>query len=158
MQPHPGQPVYPPPPPKPKSILPLIIVVCATVALLLCGGLVALALTDSTADKPTTTPTSRGPLSNDGVGTRPGHTIRFEVTTKSGTATIINWSTIEDSALLTDQKTPWSLDVVMDRKLGSVGVNASAGEGTVSCKVFMDGVLLDEGESEGAVNCSGSVR
>lgn len=87
------------------------------------------------------------------------HTIRFEVTAADGAkATLINWSTLEDSALLNDEPLPWSKEVTLETKLGLVGVNASVASGRVGCKLYVDGQLVDEGESDVVVNCSDTVR
>lgn len=86
------------------------------------------------------------------------HTVRFEVTTSSGQASLINWSTLEDSAIVNDAATPWTHEVEMESRTGLVGVNASAVTGTVACKLWVDGALVDEGESAAAVNCSSRVE
>lgn len=162
MQPTPGQPAQPvpPSPSKPKSILPLVLIIVSALVVLVCGSVVALALAGARTGKPMTAPSGSAgvPQSHEAVGGRGGHTIRFEVTSTSGKATLVNWSTLEDSAVLSDQQTPWSKEVHLDGTAGLVGVNASASSGLIACKIHVDGVLLDEGESEGAVNCSGTVR
>lgn len=162
MQPTPGQSAQPvpPPPSKSKSILPLILIIISALVALVCGSIVTLALIGAQTGKPTSTPDeSTGvALSPEAVGGRGGHTIRFEVTATSGHATLVNWSTLEDSAVLSDQQTPWSKEAHLDSAAGLVGVNASTADGLIACKIYVDGGLLDEGESEGTVNCSGTIR
>jgi hypothetical protein len=90
-----------------------------------------------------------------------GKTVRFEVWTASGTA-LVNWSTLEDSAILRDvpaaEDEPWVHEATLETSFGLVGVNASAASGLVSCRLLVDGAVVDEGESEGTVNCSATVR
>lgn len=86
------------------------------------------------------------------------HAIRFEVTSSSGQVTLINWSTLEDSAIVNDAASPWTHQVDLKSRTGLVGVNASAASGTVACKLWVDGKLVDEGESAGAVHCGTTVR
>ncbi|MFY1686481.1 MmpS family transport accessory protein [Plantactinospora sp. WMMB782] len=85
------------------------------------------------------------------------HTVRFEVSAPSGKVTLVNWSTVEDSALVRNPVSPWSHEVELESATGIVGVNVS-GTGTVACRVWVDGKLVDEGESSGAVHCGATVR
>jgi hypothetical protein len=141
--PPPGQPTQPQQfrpqhvPPR-KSNRGLIIAVIALAVLLGIGTLISLAL----------------------LGANPpaAHTVRFEVTSSSGQVTLINWSTLEDSAILNDTASPWTLQVEMESRTGLVGVNASTASGTVACKLWVDGKLADDGESAGTVHCGATVR
>lgn len=149
-----------PPPARKLSTGAIVAIVVGAVVVLVCAicGVVALAngvLTRSSnqANNPATSrpaPPATKPAA--------GHTIRFEVTSPSATATLINWSTLEDSALLRDEKLPWSKEVQLEDRFGLVGVNASVASGKISCKLYVDGALVDEGESDNVVNCSDTVR
>lgn len=85
-----------------------------------------------------------------------GHTVRFEVS-GPGQASTINWSVIEDSAVETAVGLPWTKTVQMNDRFGIVGINATADTGKISCKLYVDDKLVDEGESEMVVNCSATV-
>jgi hypothetical protein len=131
----------PPTTPQKKPRIGLLIGLVVGAGVLLCGGTVTvLAL----AGQPT------------------GHTIRFEVTTAGGTASLINWSTLEDAAVEQNvpatAAAPWVMEVNLEDQLGLVGVNASAADGkNVACKLFVDGKLVDEASGDGSVNCSDTV-
>lgn len=144
-----------PPPARKLSTGAIVAIVVGAVVVLVCAicGIVALAngvlMGNQAGNNQTATATQ----------TQAGHTIRFEVTsTAATTATLINWSTVEDSALLKNEKLPWSKEVVLEDKFGLVGVNASVASGKVACKLYVDGKLVDEGESDSVVNCSDTVR
>jgi hypothetical protein len=85
------------------------------------------------------------------------HTIVFEVTTADGSVNSVNWSTLGDSAVLNDEASPFSKTVTLDRRYGLVGVTASD-DTRLRCRLIVDGAIVDEGESDGVVNCSASVR
>ncbi|MFB6392643.1 MmpS family transport accessory protein [Polymorphospora lycopeni] len=133
---------YPPPPPlAPKNRGPWLIIgiVAAVIAVLCCGGIgVAYFIGLRTVEE----------------ATKP-HDVRFEVTSEAGTA-YINWSTLGDSAVESEAATPWSKEVQLEGSAGLAGVTATA-IGTISCKLWVDGNLVDEGESEGVVNCSATI-
>lgn len=136
----------------------IVAIVIGAVVVLICGicGVVALANGVLTGVNQANNPATTRPA----TATKPAttHTIRFEVTSPSATATLINWSTLEDSALLNNEKLPWSKEVVLEEKFGLVGVNASVASGKIACKLYVDGVMVDEGESDSVVNCSDTVR
>lgn len=86
-----------------------------------------------------------------------GHDIQFEVTTADGSVDMVNWSTLDDSALEDNTKSPFVKRVRLERKTGIVGVNASDAS-RVRCRLTVDGKVVDEGESDFVVNCSFVVR
>ena len=165
-QPQPYQPAVPivavPTPPKRGLSTGAIVAIVAgavmvlTCAICIVGGIIngQLISLNSSTDDPT----------RAGLGPAPttaavGHKILFEVTSPSGaaTATLVNWSTLEDSAADHDQALPWSKEVLLETRSGLVGVTASVAGGRVACKLYVDGKLVDEGESDGVVNCSDTV-
>lgn len=125
------------------------------------AGLVALSLgcgMGSKEDSPAAGATPPSPTNPTAPSGAEGRQIRFEVTASSGKASMINWSTVEDSAIVNDAKTPWMKTVTLEDKYGLIGVNATASDGkTIACKLYVDGKLVDEGESDGSVNCSDTV-
>lgn len=121
-------------------------------------ALASLACGAGQTDKPNGPPADAPTSASAATKGRPakGHTIKFEVVAESGTATMVNWSTLEDHALLNNVQTPWTKEARLEDKYGLVGVNATA-DGRITCKLWVDGKLVDEGESDGSVNCSDTV-
>lgn len=134
------------------------IVVGSLLALCCVGGIVAVAVAPDAAKKgvnDAVAPTSAAPVTVAPTKAG-GHTIRFEVTSSTGKATV-NWSTLEDAASLNDVPTPWSKEVRLETRTGLVGVTASGNGAHLTCKLIVDGKVVDEGESDSVVNCSASV-
>lgn len=153
----PPQPPMPPPaPPRKRGPWLIIGIVAAVLAVLCCGGIATAffvgrdAVEQAAEDLENLTPPSGLPTTGQ------ERTIRFEVTSSTGTVTMINWSTVEDAAVESDVATPWSKEVAFDAVAGLAGVNVS-GTGKVGCKLYIDGQLVDEGESELVVNCSTTI-
>lgn len=142
QQPYGQQPAYAPAPPPKKGLGTgaIVAIVIGAVVLLGCLGLGVIGLMSNAVDEAT------------GANR---HTIVFEVTSTAGKATI-NWSTLEDSAILTDEKTPWTKTVELEKKTGLVGVLVS-GEGRLTCTLKVDGKVVDTEESDGTVNCAKSI-
>lgn len=86
-----------------------------------------------------------------------GHEIRFEVTSAGAGAATVNWSTIGDSAILTNESLPWSKTVTLKDSYGLVGVTASAPSGRLTCRLLVDGREVKKNESDLVVNCSDTV-
>lgn len=157
----PPMPIVQPPPRRGLSTGAIVAIVAGAVVVLMCGICIVGAIINGAVNPLNRSQTSSSNPNQGTVGdaastTPAGHVIRFEVTSPSGaaTATLINWSTLEDSALDRDQALPWSKEVQLETRSGLVGVNASVTGGRVACKLFVDGALVDEGESDGTVNCS----
>jgi hypothetical protein len=141
----------------------VIAAVAVVGVLILCVGVVLVgSFLPTDEPDPTAGPTAGVTSGAPSRSTAGGKVIRFEVWAASGTASLVNWSTLEDSAILRDvpaaEDEPWVHEATLETTFGLVGVNASATSGLVSCRLLVDGVQVDEGESEGTVNCSATVR
>lgn len=92
------------------------------------------------------------------TATKSGHEIRFEVTSTAKDPATVNWSTIGDSAILTNEALPWSKTVTLKDAYGIVGVTASAPSGRLTCRLLVDGKVVKTNESDLVVNCSDTVN
>lgn len=88
--------------------------------------------------------------------TASGHTIKFVVKAADGSVDMVNWSTLEDSSVDNNVTSPWSKSVKLEDSSGLVGVDASDSS-RVSCELYVDGKKVDDGDSDGTVNCSDTV-
>ncbi len=127
------------PPPKKNGAKTALIVGAVLTGLCVLGSIIA-------AVRGTGTPAAK-------TSAPAGHQVRFEATAQSGRLTMVNWSILEDASVETDPTSPWTKTVTLETAAGLVGINAS-GTGTVTCRLLVDGKVVDEGSSEGTVNCS----
>lgn len=157
----PYQPGLPGPPPKKGlSTGATLGIVFGAIGTLLCAAGIFFVVLFWPNDEPSGRNTGTPSTGSSATKPRNGHVIRFEVTAESGTALLVNWSTVEDAALERDVAAstdkPWVKEVTLETRTGLVGVNVT-GTGKVSCKLLVDGQVVDEGESEGVVNCSKAI-
>lgn len=111
----------------------------------------------STSDSPS--PSTSASI-KPSVKPREGAVVRFEVTGAGANAAKtarVNWSTLEDSSVTEDAPLPWSHEVQMKQKYGIVGVLVSAPGKRLACKLYVDGQLVDEEESDNSVNCAETI-
>jgi hypothetical protein len=84
------------------------------------------------------------------------HTIVFKATAKTGTLTLVNWTSLKDGAADNNPASPWTKTVSLTTGVGLAAVDAS-GSGTVTCELIVDGKVVDTAESEGTVSCSHTI-
>lgn len=149
---YPQPPAYGPPPKKKSGGKIALVVIGAIVGLCLVGGLISVVAGhgNSGSADPSVAATQQA------ADPKTGHTVTFEVAAKTGKLTLVNWSILEDSAILNNPPSPWKKSVTLETATGLAGVNVS-GTGTVTCRLLVDGKVIDEGESDAVVNCSDTI-
>lgn len=115
------------------------------------GGTAAIVLLNGIASNHTTVTVPVGATSSPAAG----HTVRFEITASAGT-TRIRWLADDDQGELVDERSPWIYDYPSTRRHPYASVTATVRSGTVTCRLLIDGRLIDDGVSQRQVTCSGA--
>lgn len=140
------------PPPRPavpgRAVPPWLVagVVVGAIIVVCVGGTVALRLNPSADSEP----------ARDLPSTFTTRQVRLEVTADDGTASRIDWSTVDGTTPFRDvpasAQAPWVHETTVTRP-GLVTLNVSDVPGNVSCRLFIDGILVAEEGPSIAVNC-----
>lgn len=145
---------------RPRHELPTWAVVLIVLAVVGACGSIARAVTGSAENPPAgslpAVPTQPLVAPTGGSTRAEGHTVTFEVTTADGNVDMVNWSTLENSAVLNDEVSPFTTTVPMRAVYGLVGVTASDGS-RLTCRLTVDGVIVATVTGDGDVNCSAPV-
>lgn len=145
-QPQPGP--YPPPPgygppPKKKSS-------GGKIALIVIGSIVAVCLVLGVIGAVVTHKAVKT------VTAKTHHTIVFKATAKTGALTLVNWTSLKDSAAVDNPPSPWTKTVSLVAGVGLAALEVT-GSGTVTCELVVDGKVLSTAESPQTASCSHTI-
>lgn len=157
---------YPTPPQKPKSKAPLIAGIAAGgILLLCCGGLGLVGLAKSNDDPNKHSSQKPHPKTSVTPQKSGEATVTYEVSGDGPANNISYTSDLGGSvAQVQNPALPWTMDIAMGETrfaVGSVTAQRGSGEGSVTCRILVDGKEIKTSTSTGeyaVVSCAETVR